>query len=180
MPVRTVSPAEASRLQQRGASIVDVRTPMEFASVHAVGATSAPLDRLDAQALATSFQATTELPLLVICKSGGRSAQACETLAAAGLKDVVSVDGGTDAWERAGLPVERSAIKTMSLERQVRLIAGLLVLVGVLLGWFVSSYWFALPAFIGAGLAFAGLTDWCGMGLLLAKMPWNRRATTPR
>lgn len=72
-------------------------------------------------------------------------------------------------------PVTRSAVKVMSLERQVRIAAGSLVFIGVALGWFVHRGFFAVPAFVGAGLVFAGLTDFCGMGLLLAKMPWNRR-----
>jgi predicted branched-subunit amino acid permease len=73
------------------------------------------------------------------------------------------------------LPVTRSSVKIISLERQVRIVAGSLVLIGVLLGWFVHRGFFGLSAFVGAGLVFAGITDFCGMGLLLAKLPWNKR-----
>ena len=85
------------------------------------------------------------------------------------------VEGGTLAWIEANLPVTRSAVKVISLERQVRIVAGSLVLIGVLLGWFVHPDFFGLSAFVGAGLVFAGITDFCGMGLLLAKLPWNTR-----
>ena len=78
-----------------------------------------------------------------------------------------------DAWTAAGLPVVRGKA-TMSLERQVRIAAGLLVLVGVTLGFTVHPYWFGLSGFVGAGLAFAGITDTCMMGMMLAKLPWNR------
>ena len=83
------------------------------------------------------------------------------------------VEGGTKAWEAAGLPVVRGQ-GVISIERQVRIGAGTLVLLGVLLGSWVDPFWFFLSGFVGAGLIFAGITDWCGMGLLLAKMPWNQ------
>jgi rhodanese-related sulfurtransferase len=85
------------------------------------------------------------------------------------------VEGGTLAWIEAGLPVTRGTAKVISLERQVRIAAGALVLTGVLLGWFVHPPFFGLAGFVGAGLVFAGITDFCGMGLLLAKLPWNTR-----
>jgi rhodanese-related sulfurtransferase len=111
----------------------------------------------------------------VICQKGGRSANACGKLAAAGLTQVVNIDGGTSAWEAAGLSVTRGR-QTISLERQVRIAAGSLVLVGALLGYFVHPYWIGLSGFVGAGLVFAGITDTCGMGMLLARMPWNQAA----
>ena len=91
----------------------------------------------------------------------------------AGVENLFSVEGGTLAWEKAGLPVVRGR-EVISLERQVRIAAGLLVVLGVMLGWLVHPGFLALSAFVGAGLVFAGLTDTCGMGLMLAKMPWNR------
>ena len=86
---------------------------------------------------------------------------------------MVNVQGGTAAWEQAGLPVVRGK-KAVSLERQVRIVAGFLALTGALLGFFVNIHFIWLSAFIGAGLMFAGITDTCGMGMMLAKMPWNR------
>jgi rhodanese-related sulfurtransferase len=103
---------------------------------------------------------------------------ACERLAAAGVASVVNVEGGTLAWEKAGLPVVRGK-KAMSLERQVRIAAGSLVLIGTVLGAFVHPYALGLAGFVGAGLVFAGITDTCGMGMLLARMPWNQVDVAP-
>jgi rhodanese-related sulfurtransferase len=105
-----------------------------------------------------------------------RAAQAAEKFAAAGQDRGVVIAGGTQAWIQAGLPVDRGAAKVISLERQVRIAAGSLVLLGLLLGWLVHPAFFGLSAFVGAGLIFAGITDVCGMGLLLARMPWNQCA----
>jgi rhodanese-related sulfurtransferase len=117
-------------------------------------------------------------PLYVICRSGSRGKQACEKFLAAGYTNVVNVEGGTQAWDQAGLPVVRGK-KVISLERQVRIAAGLLVLLGAILGFVVHPYFIGLAAFVGAGLTFAGITDTCGMGMLLAKMPWNQVPKTP-
>jgi rhodanese-related sulfurtransferase len=155
---------------------IDVRTPAEYAQIHAQGTRNIPLDQLDPQTLASSRQASPDTPLYLICKGGGRSANACQKLLAAGLTNVLSVDGGTTAWEAAGLPVVRGGGKVISLERQVRIAAGLIVLLGVLLGYLLHPAAFALSGFVGAGLVFAGISDTCAMGMLLAKMPWNRCA----
>ncbi|MCE0521452.1 MAG: rhodanese family protein, partial [Methylacidiphilales bacterium] len=104
------------------------------------------------------------------------ASKAAEKLAKEGLNNAVVVEGGTLAWIDAGLPVNRGTTKVISLERQVRIVAGSLVLTGVLLAIFVHPYFIGLSAFVGAGLIFAGITDWCGMGLLLARLPWNAKA----
>ncbi|HBE69076.1 MAG TPA: sulfurtransferase [Planctomycetaceae bacterium] len=164
--------AAQKRLQESGARLIDVRTPAEFQEVHAEQACNVPLgsDEFSALCKAASQDDTT---VLLICKSGSRSAQACKQLQQAGMADPISVDGGTQAWDAAGLPVLRGK-KVMSLERQVRIAAGSLVLLGVLLSVFVSPWFVWLSGFIGAGLVFAGVTDTCGMGMMLAKMPWNQ------
>jgi rhodanese-related sulfurtransferase len=119
-------------------------------------------------------------PLYLICKAGSRAANACEKFQAAGYPNVLSIEGGTAAWEAAGLPVVRGITRVISLERQVRIAAGSLVLTGILLSWLVHPVLLGLSAFVGAGLIFAGVTDWCGMGLLLGRMPWNQaQAATP-
>jgi rhodanese-related sulfurtransferase len=163
--------------------LLDVRTPTEFREVHAEGARLLPLDRLDPHAVmqsrGQSLNGHGEEPLYVICQSGNRARQAAEKFLAAGYANVVNVEGGTNAWAAAGLPVVRGA-KTISLERQVRIAAGFLVLAGSVLAYFVHPYFLALPAFVGAGLLFAGITDTCGMGLLLAKMPWNNADVADR
>lgn len=129
-----------------------------------------PLDRFDAAGVAATIPAGATVHLL--CKSGARAAMAAQQLAAAGCPCVV-VEGGTDAWAGAGLPVVRGK-RAVSLERQVRIVAGLLVLTGVVLGYTVHPYAFGLAGLVGAGLAIAGITDTCLMGMLLARMPWNR------
>lgn len=148
--------------------LIDVRTPLEYRQVHAVGAINVPLDGLSGEkvkAVAGGKQ------VCVICKSGARAAKACAALSAEGMS-VIHVEGGTDAWVAAGLPAERQ--KVMSLERQVRIAAGAIVLTGVVLGFAVHPGFFGLSGFVGVGLIVAGITDWCGMGMLIAKMPWNK------
>lgn len=171
--IKTASLHQMKQHLENGPSLdlIDVRTPAEFREVHATPARNVPLDTLDPQAIMAGR--SDSAPLYVLCKSGMRAGKACEQFIAAGFPDVISIEGGTDAWVQAGLPVERGR-KTISLERQVRIAAGLLVLVGALLAMTVHPYFAAISAFVGTGLIFAGVTDSCGMAMLLAKMPWNR------
>jgi rhodanese-related sulfurtransferase len=153
--------------------LIDVQTPVEFRELHIAGARNVPLDRLDPAAIMQSRGGGREQPIYLICRSGSRGRQACEKVLAAGFTNVVNVEGGTLACVEAGLPVVRGR-KAISLERQVRIAAGSLVLLGVLLGRLVDPLFFGLSAFIGAGLVFSGITDTCGMGVMLARMPWNQ------
>jgi rhodanese-related sulfurtransferase len=157
----------------RAIDLIDVRTPAEFQEVHLAAARNVPLDRLDPAAVMRERTGPADEPLYIVCRSGGRGRQACEKFRAAGYTNVVNVEGGTLACAECGLPVVRGR-KAVSLERQVRIAAGALVLLGVLLGWLVHPALVGLSAFVGAGLVFAGVTDTCGMGLLLARMPWNQ------
>ena len=182
MTVKTVSPHEVFRSIQKGAQsagecFIDVRTPAEYEEIHAEGTRLVPLDRLDPKAIMAARNGAGDQPLFIICRSGSRAAKACEQFAAAGFTNVQCIEGGTVAWEQAGLPIVRGTSKVISLERQVRIAAGSLILLGALLGVLVHPVFFALCAFIGAGLIFAGITDWCGMGMLLAKMPWNQTSS---
>lgn len=177
MSITTISPRElADRCAKETLEIIDVRTPLEYGEVHATFARNVPLDRLDPKSFSENG------PVYLICRSGGRGKLACEKLLAAGVANVVNVEGGTLAWEQAGLPVVRGK-KVMSLERQVRIAAGSIVVLGGILSLAVHPYLIGISIFVGAGLAFAGVTDTCAMGMLIAKMPWNRRpstcATTP-
>ena len=119
------------------------------------------------------FPFSRDQELFLICQSGGRSMKVCQKLEDAGFEKVTNVEGGTSAWQSAGLPVIEGK-RRMSLERQVRIAAGSLVVIGAAIGQFVHPAGFGLSAFIGAGLVFAGVTDTCGMGMMIAKMPWNR------
>lgn len=166
---RKVSPAEA---QNQNALLVDVRTPAEFEEAHIQGSVLQPLSDMRIETLGQLAKGKDACVL--ICRTGKRASQAAEKLAAGGLPPLGILEGGVQAWEAAGLPLERGA-KTMSLERQVRIAAGALVFTGAVLGYFVNPAWMALSGFVGAGLVFAGLTDTCGMGMLLARMPWNNR-----
>jgi rhodanese-related sulfurtransferase len=174
--MKTIAPQQLQTLLATEATlpVIDVRTPAEYAQVHVAEARNIPLDILAPRALFESGSLPPGQPVYLLCQSGGRATRAAEQFAREGFDTAVVVEGGTQAWAAAGLPVERGAAKTISLERQVRIGAGSLVVLGVLLSWFVHPYLIGLSAFVGAGLVFAGLTDWCGMGLLLAKAPWNR------
>ena len=171
--MKTILPVELQEIlaTQPAAAVIDVRTPVEFAEVHVPQARSVPLDELKPG----SLPLPKDQPVYLLCRSGQRAARAAEKFAKEGFAQPVVVEGGTQAWIADNLPVTRSAVKVISLERQVRITAGSLVFLGFLLGWFVSRWFFILSGFVGAGLVFAGITDFCGMGLLLAKMPWNRK-----
>lgn len=175
--VATISPTTLAdlRRQDNQLTLIDVRTPAEFGEVHVDFAHNIPLDRLDLQAVKSVAGAG---PVYFVCKSGTRSQKACEKLLAAGIQNVISVEGGTAACEAAGIPVVRGR-KVMSLERQVRIAAGALVAIGAALAAFgPDPTWqrigAGLAGFIGCGLVFAGITDTCGMGMLIARMPWNQ------
>jgi len=170
----SIAPAELSQLRRAGGAVdlIDVRTPAEFREVHVDFARNVPLDRLDPKEIAAGRNGRASEPLYVICQSGSRGKQACGKLSAAGL-NVVNVEGGTLAWVAAGLPVIRGK-KAISLERQVRITIGALVLASSMLAAFVHPYWIGLAAFMGGGLIFSGITDFCGLALILARMPWNQ------
>ena len=179
MSVTAISPQRLAELCKAGRiDLIDVRTPVEFREVHVEHARNVPLDRLDPAAVVQGRNGRRDESLYVICRSGSRGRQACEKFLAAGFTNVVNVEGGTLACVEAGLPVVRGK-KAISLERQVRMAAGSLVLLGVLLGWLVHPAFLGLSAFVGAGLVFAGVTDTCGMGMMLARMPWNQVQDAP-
>ena len=169
--MKSLSVQESAQKRKEVDSIplIDVRTPAEFGSVHAEGAVNHPMESLDVERL--RFGKEDEIQ--VICQSGGRSMKVCQKLEAAGYSNVVNVEGGTSAWQASGLPVVEGK-KMMSLERQVRIAAGSLIVIGAAIGQFVHPGGFGLAAFVGAGLVFAGVTDTCGMGMLIARMPWNQ------
>lgn len=179
MSITTISPQQLHEVVQAGQDVelIDVRTPAEYREVHVSFARNVTLDQLEPAKVAEDRNGASH-PLYVICRSGSRGKQACEKLFAAGYNNVINVDGGTQAWDQAGLPVVRGQ-KAISLERQVRIAAGSLVLLGSALGAFVHPYFIGLAAFIGAGLIFAGITDTCGMAMILARMPWNQVTETP-
>lgn len=166
-----IAPAQAAGWRNQ-ALWLDVRTPGEYAAAHIADSLLMPLDQLDPQAVRERLQPGQ--PCVVVCQSGNRARKAAERLAAGGVNNLHVLEGGIHAWQQAGLEVNRGK-GVISIERQVRIAAGLLVLTGVALALWVHPGWLALSAFVGAGLVFAGITDFCGMGLLLARMPWNQQ-----
>ncbi len=168
MTMTAITPAEARRLIETGAQLVDIRDHDEHARAHIPGATHVPLAEID------RLQSD-RCPVIFHCRSGARTgANAARLTAAAGAPCYV-LDGGLDAWRRAGLEVKVDRRQPLELMRQVQLVAGGLVLLGVVLGLLAGPQFFALSAFVGAGLMLAGATGWCGMARLLRHMPWNRR-----
>ena len=167
-----LSPAQVrDRLDGGQAVLVDIREADEFARVHIKGAQLQPLSQWE-RAHLTIDPAD---DVIFTCRSGMRTGGACDRLAARVSGDAYVLDGGINAWQSAGLPVESDADAPLEIMRQVQIAAGSLVLVGVLLGFTVSTAWFSMAAFVGAGLTFAGLSGFCGMAKLLMLMPWNRQ-----
>jgi rhodanese-related sulfurtransferase len=171
--MKSIEPQELRALLAADDAVVliDVRTPAEYAGGHIPGARNRPMGEITAEQILSEVGGN---DIVVVCQSGGRSSRCYAALENAGAKNVRNLSGGTQAWTSAGLRVESSAKAIMSIERQVRIGAGFLVLLGLILGELLSPVFVLLSGFVGAGLIFAGVTDWCGMGLLLARMPWNQ------
>lgn len=164
----TVSELKASLSRGENVQLVDVRSAGEYAAGHVPQAINIPLEQVEARL--GDFAGS---QVAILCQSGARAGMACEILRSH-HDELLLVEGGTSAWMNAGLPIVQSSSSAWSLERQVRAIAGILVLIGTVLSIAVAPGWVFLAMFVGLGLAFAGITNICGMALLLAKLPWNR------
>lgn len=162
-----IDPAAAASLP--GVQLIDVRAPAEFESRHARGSRNIPVDRLTPQSLVGEPNA----PVLLMCETGQRARIAREVLLPCD-RQVLVVEGGLKAWKAAGLPMVLGSGGVISLERQVRIAVGSMVLLGVALAALVHPGFIWLAGFFGAGLVFAGVTDSCGVALALARLPWNR------
>jgi rhodanese-related sulfurtransferase len=170
--LNTISPNRAAELVRQGAVLIDVRDTDEHARERIPGAHHQALNRLDAE---TPVRSGDEI-LIFHCRSGVRTAGNAGRLAAAAQHcEAYILEGGLDAWKKAGLPVTLDRRQPIELMRQVQIAAGTLVLIGIVLGTFIAPGFYALSAFVGAGLVFAGVSGFCGMARLLAVMPWNRR-----
>jgi len=150
--------------------VIDVREFSEFNSERIAEAQLMPFSNFEKHADDIDHSK----PVYLMCRSGGRAAQAATRLSAKGFTDIHVIKGGMQAWAAADLPVVKGDSKVWSLERQVRFTAGLLIVTSVILGFTVSQYFFIISGLFGAGLTFAGATDWCGMAMVLARMPWNK------
>lgn len=174
-----ISPAELMRRlgHEPDLCILDVRSPAEFDEVRIPRARNVPLDQFNTKSRIVRLRLPCNQPLYLICHSGSRAAVAASKLKEVGLRQTYVISGGTNGWVSAGLPVLRGEVekpKPWSMERQLQIAAGIVVLLGVLLSFF-SPYFIVLSAVIGAGLVLAGVTGRHDMGPLLAKAPWNHR-----
>lgn len=171
MTLPTIDVSRARRLIDEGAVLVDIRESDEHARESVPGARHHALSRL------SSIDTQGATAVIFHCRSGARTAGNAQRLAASVECDAYILEGGIDAWRKAGLAIAVDRRQPIEIMRQVQITAGSLVVLGVILGVWVAPAYFVLSAFVGAGLAFAGITGWCGMAKLLALMPWNRRTT---
>jgi rhodanese-related sulfurtransferase len=174
-PPSAITPAELHRrlAGPEPIDLLDVRSPAEFAAAHVSAAKLIPLDELDCAAYLKQ-RGEGDRPVYVLCQSGGRARRAIEKFQRAGFHNCVLVEGGTQAWMDAGLPVNRGESKVLPLMRQVQIAVGLVSAAGAALALFVNPKFALIPLVTGCGLLFAGLTGFCGLALVLAKMPWNK------
>lgn len=172
-----IDPAALQNLLREGrAVLIDIREADEYAREHIPGARHVPLSGFNP----SDFGAEQDRIGVFHCASGNRTAGAAGQLMQTAFHDVRILKGGLQAWRAAGLPVNVNRKAPLPLMRQVQIVAGSLVVLGVVLGFLVSPWLFALAGFVGAGLAFAGISGFCGMARMLAVMPWNRVATPTR
>lgn len=181
--IATITPRQLHDAQRKGrySPVLDVRTAAEYRAGHIPGAELIPIEELAPEAINRRFKRPglgREGTLYITCHAGPRARQAAERLKLAGYDNVALVEGGTERWEQDGLPIKRCG-NAIALERQVQIAIGSLLVMKVLLGFSVHELFFALTAFIGAGLIVAGTTRWCGMAKVIARMPWNRSNNCP-
>ena len=171
---RSITPSQLFMLLASGRSLelLDVRTSPEFINAHVPGARLVPLDDLNVETYLNHHEPGQ--PVYVLCQAGARARKAVEQFERFGCFDGVLVEGGTQAWIDAGLPVNRGKSNVLPLMRQVQIVVGALSVIGGALALLVSRWFAVVPLLLGCGLLFAGITGACGMALLLAKMPWNR------
>ena len=175
-PWNPIQPLDLKRrlLDDPSLLLVDVRTIPEFQQGHIPEARLLTLDDCRPETLLQYFGASPESEIVLICQAGKRSEKAALRLADAGFSNLKVLQGGTEGWIAAGEHVAREKTQILPLMRQVQLTIGILSLTGAVLAIAVHPFFALIPAFTGLGLTFAGATGWCGLALLLGKMPWNR------
>jgi len=172
MSLTLISPQAARDLLDQGAMLIDIRAADEYAREHIVQARHIPMEQITNGPLALENTA----PIIFHCRSGNRTQMNAKTLAACAPGNSYVIEGGLDAWKKVGLPVEADPSKPLELQRQVQIVAGSLIVAGVILGAVVSPWFHLLSGFVGTGLMFAGLSGFCGLAHVLMCMPWNRKA----
>ncbi len=174
--LKTISPSAAAELVLKGAVLIDIRDKDEHLREGIPGARHHALSRIDAE---TPVRPGDDI-VVFHCRSGARTTgNAARLAAAAETCEAYILEGGLDAWKRAGLPIRFDRKQPIEIMRQVQIAAGSFVLLGVVLGALLNPAFYLLSGFVGAGLVFAGVSGFCGMAHLLEAMPWNGRATAP-
>lgn len=175
MSVKTVTPQIAHELIERGAVLVDIRAADEYAREHIAQAHNISME----QVAGGSLPAGEADAVIFHCRSGNRTRTNARALGACAPGEVYVLEGGLDAWKKAGLPVIVDASRPLELSRQVQIVAGAVIVLGTMLGATVSSWFHVVSGFVGAGLVFAGISGFCGLARVLNKMPWNRNTIAP-
>src|SRR5690606_12112510 len=174
MSLKSLSPEAAQQHLSRGALLVDIRSMDEYAREHIAQARHIPMEQL--------IEGAAELhdakAVIFHCRSGNRTRMSAQTLGASVTGDGYVLEGGLDAWKKAGFPVISDSSQPLELQRQVQIAAGSMILLGTVLGTILSPWFLLLSGFVGGGLVFAGVSGYCGLARLLMKMPWNRRPST--
>jgi rhodanese-related sulfurtransferase len=181
VPIVTPEQLHVEQLAGKSPALVDVRTAAEYRAGHIPGAQLIPGDELSPAAIENRLGRTApgrDETLYITCHAGPRAARAAERLRQSGYTNIAIIEGGTQRWEQAGLPLHRCG-SAISLERQVQIAIGSLIILKVILGYGVHAMFFAFAAVIGAGLIFAGVTRWCGLSELIARLPCNRSVNCP-
>lgn len=171
MSLTSISPQAAQRMLDEGAVLIDIRTADEHARERIAQARHVPMERLTDIGVALDGASS----VIFHCRSGNRTRTNSPTLAACVIGESYVLEGGLDAWKKGGLPVVTDKSQPLELQRQVQIAAGAMVVIGAVLGAVVSPWFHLLSGFVGAGLVFAGVTGFCGLARVLARMPWNRR-----
>ncbi len=166
------APKAKALLDSGKAILVDIRESDEFAREHVPGAHHVPLSGFNP----ADFPGDKGKIAIFHCASGARTAEAAPKILGTAFAEVYALDQGLAGWKKAGLQTVVNRKMPISLQRQVQITAGSMVLIGVILGFAVSPWFFLLSGFVGAGLTFSGVSGTCAMASLLATMPWNRRA----
>lgn len=173
MTARTVSPSEAQELMKKGSTLIDIREPAEFLREHIPEAISFPLSEV---LLGNKIKnLPVNAPVIFHCLAGSRTIQNEDALIrAADPETILLLSGGINAWKSANLPTIEDNKYPLPMMRQVQIVAGMMIIAGVAMGYSVDKNFFLLSGLIGAGLLFSGVSGWCGMAVLLSKMPWNK------
>ena len=171
MSLKPISPKAAQNLVNQGAVLIDIRAADEHARERIAQARNVPMAQLKEGTLPVQGASA----VIFHCRSGNRTQLNAQALGACAACDAYVLEGGLDAWKKAGLPVVADTSQPLELQRQVQIAAGALIVLGAVLGATVSPWFHALSGFVGAGLVFAGVSGFCGMARVLVHMPWNRK-----